>query len=120
MNKKDIEYFKNKLLAEQAELEEELNGIGRKNPSSQGGWEATAGGMEVDAADENEVADKLEELEDNAGIVEKLDKELMEVKDALARIEKGTFGLCEICGKPIEKERLEANISARTSIKHGH
>jgi RNA polymerase-binding transcription factor DksA len=120
MNKKELEYFKNKLLAQKTELETELSGIGRKDPSSPGGWEATTGGMEVDNADENEVADKLEELEDNAGIVKQLENELNEVNDALARIENGTYGICEICKKTIEKERLEANLSARTSIKHGH
>jgi RNA polymerase-binding transcription factor DksA len=76
--------------------------------------------MEVDNADDNEVADKLEELEENAGVVSKLDRQLAEVKAALDRIEKGTYGICETCGKPIEKERLEANPSARISIKHGH
>ena len=120
MNTRDIEQFKKKLLAEQARLEEELGGIGQKNPQSPGGWEATAGGMEVDAADDNEVADKFEELEENTGIVSKLDSQLAEVKAALERIGKGTYGLCEKCGKPIEKERLEANPSARMSIKHGH
>ena len=76
--------------------------------------------MEVNNADDNEVADKLEELEENAGVVSKLEKQLIEVKAALDRIAKGTYGICEVCGKPIETERLEANSSARVSIKHGH
>jgi len=120
MNTRDTEQFKKRLLAEQAQLEEELGGIGQKSPESAGGWEATSGGMEVDNADDNEVADKLEELEENAGVVSKLEKQLIEVKAALDRIAKGTYGICEVCGKPIETERLEANSSARVSIKHGH
>ena len=120
MNKKDTEQFKNILLAEKSELEKELAGIGRKSTSAAGGWEATAGGMEVDAADENEVADKLEELEENVGIVSQLDKQLIDTIIALERIEQGTYGICEVCGNPIEMERLQANPSARTSIKHAH
>ena len=120
MNKKDLEFFKKKLLTEKATLEEELGGIGQKNPSSPGGWEANSGGIKIDTADENELADKLEELEGNASIVNQLDSQLGEVKAALDRIEKGTYGLCEVCGKPIEKERLEANPAAKVSIKHGH
>ncbi len=120
MNKREIEQLKIKLVAEQAELEEELGGIGQKSPQSAGGWEATTGGMEVDSADDNEVADKFEELEENTGLVNKLDLQLTEVKAALERMDKGTYGICETCGKPIEKERLEANPSARTSIKHAH
>lgn len=120
MNKKDLEYFKNRLLSEKAELEEELAGIGQKNPSMAGGWEATSKGIEVDSADENEVADKFEEYEENSGIVKKLDDQLIEVKSALERIEKNTYGICEKCDKPIERDRLEANPSARISIKHKH
>lgn len=120
MNKRDAESFRKRLNAEKATLEEELSGIGRKSSNGSGVWEATAGGMEVDSADENEVADKLEEYEENASIVTQLENQLNEVKAALERIEAGTYGLCEKCQKPIEKERLEANPSARLSIKHAH
>ena len=120
MNKQTQEQSKNKLLAEKVELEGELAGVGQRAPGSGGGWEATTRDMQVDSADENEVADKLEELEENTGIVNSLEKQLNEVNAALDRIEKGTYGTCEICGKPIEAERLEANPSARISIKHGH
>src|SRR5262249_51819115 len=118
MNKTEFEHFKTKLLEEKKELESELGGIGKKN--SNGEWEATSGNLEVDTADENEMADKFEELDDNQGIISKLESQLNDVNAALDRIQKGTYGLCETCGKPIEKERLEANPAARTSIKHGH
>ncbi len=120
MNTRDIERFKKRLLAERAELEEDLPSVAEKSSGTSSGWTATSGTMEVDAADENEVADKLEELDDNSGIAEKLERELNEVKAALDRIEKGTYGICETCGKPIEIERLEANPAARISIKHAH
>lgn len=120
MNKKLLEQFKKKLLAEKADLENQLGGIGRRNPGVAGNWEATTGDIEVDSADENEVADKLEELEENTGIVTQLDKQLVEVNAALDRIEKGTYGICEKCDKPIEDDRLLANPSSRISIKHGH
>jgi RNA polymerase-binding transcription factor DksA len=120
MNKKLLEQFKKKLLAEKADLESQLGGIGRRNPSVAGNWEATTGDIEVDSADENEVADKLEELEENTGIVTQLDKQLIEVVAALERIEKGTYGNCEVCGEPMEEGRLLANPSARISIKHAH
>lgn len=120
MNKKLLEQFKTKLLAEKIDLESQLGGIGNRNPGVAGNWEANTKGMEVDSADENEVADKLEELEENTGIVSQLDKQLVEVIAALERIDKGTYGICETCGKPIEEDRLLANPSARVSIKHSH
>ena len=120
MNKRDLEHFKKKLVAEKAQLEEELNSVGQRSASSPGVWEPTTGGMKVDAADENEVADKLEEYEENSSIVNQLESQLNEVKSALDRVERDSYGICEKCGKPIEKERLEANPSARISIKHAH
>ncbi len=120
MNKKDTEPFKKKLEAEKAELEKELSLVGHKNSSNPNGWEATTSDLEVDSADENEVADKFEEMEGNTGIIDKLEKELKEIDSALDRIAEGKYGLCEFCGKPIEPERLEANPSARISIKHKH
>jgi RNA polymerase-binding transcription factor DksA len=118
MNKKDLIYFKDKLLKEKALLEEELSTISRVNPDNANDWEATTTDIEVDAADENEVADKMEELEDNKSIIRQLEPQLNEVKAALERIESGTYGVCEISGEPIERERLEASPSARTSMKH--
>jgi RNA polymerase-binding transcription factor DksA len=120
MNRKDTEKFKNKLLAEKAAIEDALSGIGSKNPRSVSGWEATSGNMEVDTADENESADKLEELEENTGIADQLERQLGDINAALAKIETGTYGICEICGQPIERDRLEANPSSKISIKHGH
>jgi RNA polymerase-binding protein DksA len=42
---------------------------------------------------------------------------LHEIEDALKRIEEGTYGICELTGKPISKERLEAIPWARFSIE---
>lgn len=116
MNKKDLEYFRKKLEKEKTLLEEELKTVGTKNPQHAGGWEAKSGNLDIDSADDNEVADKIEALEENTGIVEQLEKQLDEVKAALDRIEKGTYGTSEATGKPIERDRLEANPAARTDL----
>lgn len=120
MNNKDLDSFKKKLIEEKSQLESELSRIGQKNPSNPSGWQATASNIDVDPADENELADKLEEYEENSEILEQLEDQLTEVLAALDRMEKGNYGICEACGKAIEKERLEANPSARISIKHQH
>lgn len=118
MDKRDLKHFKEKLEKEKVLLEEELATISRINPDNPSDWEATTTDIEVDAADENEVADKMEELEENKSILSQLEPQLNEVKAALKRIEDGTYGICEISGEQIEKERLEAYPSARTSMKH--
>lgn len=119
MNKKDLEYFKTKLDKERKLLEEELATVGKtSNPKNPLGWEASSDRIEVDSADENELADKMEELEDNEGILKQLEKQLAEVDVALDKIRKGTYGICEVSGSEIERERLEANPAARTCMKH--
>lgn len=40
-------------------------------------------------------------------VQEKLLATLAQVRVALARVEDGTYGTCEVCGKPIGEERLE-------------
>jgi DnaK suppressor protein len=39
---------------------------------------------------------------------EREEQHLVQIEGALKRIEAGTFGLCQTCGKPIAPERLEA------------
>lgn len=41
-----------------------------------------------------------------------------EIQDCLAKIEEGTYGLCEVCGKPIEHDRLLFMPSATMCIEH--
>ena len=43
---------------------------------------------------------------------------LQQVRDALLRIEAGTFGLCVVDGQPIETERLDASPWVRFCLKH--
>ncbi len=118
MNKTDLLHFKEKLNKEKTLLEEELSTVSRVNPSNANDWEATTTDIEVDSADENEVADKMEELDENKAILDQLEPQLNEVRAALERIEAGTYGICEAHGEHIEKERLEANPSARTCMAH--
>lgn len=35
-------------------------------------------------------------------------KLISKIKKTLEKIDKGTFGVCEVCGEPIERKRLEA------------
>ncbi len=41
---------------------------------------------------------------------------LEEIDAALARVEAGTYGGCERCGRPIPAERLEVRPTARTCV----
>jgi DnaK suppressor protein len=49
-------------------------------------------------------------------MVKSLRDTLREVQDALQRMEAGTYGVCQRCGKPIAEERLEALPATRLCI----
>jgi RNA polymerase-binding transcription factor DksA len=110
--------YKEKLVAELALLEKELATVGRVNPENPADWQAVPADMDTMKADENEVADTIEEFEGNTAILKQLEIRYNEVKTALERIEAGTFGTCSVCNKPIESNRLEANPAANTCKEH--
>ena len=45
-----------------------------------------------------------------------IEGELKDIEDALRRLDQGSYGVCEACGKPIDPERLEAKPWARYCI----
>ena len=45
-----------------------------------------------------------------------VEAELKDIDDALGKLEQGTYGVCEACGKPIDPERLEAKPWARFCV----
>lgn len=116
----DYEYFKTKLEQEKELLEQELAKVGRINPDNPGDWEAKPAleDKDVSSADENTVADGIEEYEDNAAIVNTLEKRYNDIKSGLDKLKHGVYGICQVCQKEIEVERLEANPSARTCKEH--
>jgi DnaK suppressor protein len=56
------------------------------------------------------------EREKDEGLIQDIDAALAEIAQARRRIELGTFGVCEACGKPIGQERLEAVPATRLCI----
>jgi RNA polymerase-binding transcription factor DksA len=54
--------------------------------------------------------------ERDISILEQVEAELADVSHALRRIDEGTYGTCEACGKPIGDERLEALPAARFCV----
>lgn len=81
-------------------------------------WEALPSGTESAEADINDEADVVEEWNERRATVAVLEVDYRNTKRALAKIAAGTFGICEISGKPIEAERLRINPLARTCIAH--
>jgi len=64
-----------------------------------------------------DVASDNYERDFNLGIVSKERRIVMDIDAALKRIDEGTYGVCQMCGKPITKSRLKAIPYARYSKK---
>jgi RNA polymerase-binding transcription factor DksA len=57
------------------------------------------------------------ELEKNVSLLEQVEDELQEVEAAFARLERGTYGTCQACGRPIGDERLDALPGTRFCVE---
>jgi len=114
----DYEYFKKKLEAEKTQLEKELPQIAEKNPDKPLDWIAKPADKDVSQADNNTVADSVEDYEENVAILKTLEQRYQDVLSGLDKIKHKTFGKCQVCGEEIEHERLEVNPAARTCKKH--
>jgi len=56
---------------------------------------------------EEEATETLE-LETRLALEKRVRDQLAEIEHALSKFENGTYGLCDICGQPIDPARLEA------------
>lgn len=99
-------------------VENELSSVAQPDPARPGEWIAKREDLDTDKADELETAEDLEEMDENEAVTEKLELRLHSLRHALARVKDGTYGTCEVCQKPIEVGRLEANAAASTCVAH--
>lgn len=109
------EEYKVRLEAELAETAAELDLIAVQNEET-GDWEAKPSAEDLGNADENLEADVFEDWATRRALVAELETRYRNILRALAKIEAGTYGICEISGEMIEPERLSANPAARTNI----
>lgn len=115
----DINDYKERLEEEKRRLLSDLGEIGvQADDLDQENWEGKQPNLNVSESDRNEVADEQEEYHERIAITETLEDRLRVTNDALDRIKDGSYGICRVCGEPIEAKRLEANPAAATCIQH--
>jgi len=110
-----LQYFKEKLLAEKQKVLEEMGDLQQDNLKQ----------SISDAAGENsrysyhlgDVASISYGREFSMGLAERQQKYLEQIDEALSRVEDGTYGICKVTGEPIDIERLEEVLVAKYSVK---
>jgi len=110
----ELEEFRTALEREKAELEAQLAELEESSfasPQSDISGEVAFDEEYADSGTATFERERDLSLENN--IRDLLDK----IGKALARMDNGTYGICERCGKPIEKARLKALPYANLCIK---
>jgi DnaK suppressor protein len=104
VTKRDLQAYRKRLEGELAELTTQRDGLEEATGVSM----AEAGG-EVGFDEEYADAGSYTfERERDLSLVDNVKDLIQKVEHALARIDDGSYGRCEVCGKPIEAERLDA------------
>ncbi len=113
-----VDELKARLEEEKSLLEAELSKLGSRNPSNPQDWVPSIPEGDSFGADRNDNAEIIEEMHENNASLNELEGRLQNVIRALDKIDKGTYGVCEISGHDIEEDRLKANPAARTCKEH--
>lgn len=103
----DTAPYRKQLEEEKARLLSAVGFLERENPGSI----SDELGEVADGGTDNHLADTATAMYDrelDEGLEEGAKDTLAEIDAALQRIEDGTYGICEVCGKPIGAERLAA------------
>lgn len=107
MDKKKVEYYKNRLVTTQEELMRAVANSERD-------------GREADEESTQDIADKAANSYTKEFLFHQSDENrhlLQLVNDALDRLKKGTYGLCVSCQEEVQAKRLDAVPWARHCIE---
>ncbi len=102
MNKRELKKFKKLLLEERERVLHDI-GFLSQNDKAQSRYYPSSYGIHM-----ADVGNDEEEMEKQHLLLTEEGKSLALIDEALKKIENGKFGICERCGEPIIKSRLEA------------
>jgi RNA polymerase-binding transcription factor DksA len=111
MTKADLAKYRQTLLALRTRLDGDVNHLTSEALRTAGGAPPNAPTHLADVGSDNY------EQEFALHLLASEEETLVEVLDALRRLEQGTFGVCEECQAPIPKGRLQALPYARHCVR---
>ena len=120
MDQTFIEERKQQLLEVKAELEKDLSAVAEPDAGDHviGDFAAKYPNYGEDnyLDSGSDTPDEIQEFQVNLSVTEKIEGHLKQVKEALKRIEDGTYGKDLKTGEAISEDRLRVNPSATTAI----
>jgi DnaK suppressor protein len=111
---KELNDLKERLLAERKDLQAQYDDIAESTFSSDQSDLTGEMGFDEEYAD---AGTATFERERDLSLVNNLRDLTERIDKALAKMDQGTYGLCDRCGKPIEKARLKALPYANLCLK---
>ena len=105
MDTKTVETIKQQLLKHRQSVQQELKDVAGRVPDASGESQASFPDY---GSDDDENSAEVETFTTNLSLEKVLASSLRDIDSALERIEKGTYGACKYCGKPIDERRLIA------------
>ena len=114
----DAEHARHLIVSERERLETLIRD--RETETGIGAESENADISELSSLDQHQgdIGTETFEREKDFSILEQLEAEIGDLDAALRKIDEGTYGTCEICGREIEPERLEAMPGTRTCFEH--
>ena len=113
MNEIDTDGYRTRLLEARGRLTNAVDFLERENPGSLGDELGEPTGLDNHLGD---TATATYDRELDEGLEDGAQQALREIDHALRKIDDGTYGTCEVCGRQIAPERLEAIPWARLCI----
>lgn len=119
MDQKNIEKFKNKLERKKKEIEERLSLIAKKDLKIEGDWDTKFPNFDkpIGGKISEEAADEVEEYENIKPVEHVLELKLQTINEALKKITRNQYGICEKCQKRINLLRLKISPEAKTCLR---
>ena len=105
MNREELDHFREVLIDRKRQLSDWIERL-----TSDANADSPAPSGEVSSVPTHlaDLGTDTFEQEKGFGMAEKTAQEVHEIDEALVRIESGTYGICERCGRPITVDRLRA------------
>lgn len=104
-SEEELDHFKEKLESLKSETKEEIERLKNSSDSIDSNADDRKSGVDHHPGD---VASDTQMKKTTYTLLEKEREKMKKIDAALERIDSGTYGICLVSGKQIEKERLEA------------
>src|SRR5579864_4831315 len=108
----DLEESRDRLADERSRLEQLRSGFELEHLTDESENESISE-LSHQAQHQADVGTETFDRERDLSLLEQVEAELADVEHALRRLDEGSYGTCEACGRPIDEARLEAVPAAR-------